>query len=278
MSRMQTTALKSLIGTADAGGYTLPDELLTAWNTYQAVQALTLPELPQMPVDAAAARLVASVTAGDPLDLLEVGRDAQRVEDDRQAVAIAQRVLAEAIEQADNAVSSLAADLTERIITEHLRPAYQDVLSKAHTAGAALEGYGLDPHTLLQAPAKARGAYFDLSSLVERRTAIWTARRNANAIGYRTVQHDTENRFLEFANPLAFHPNLPAAARFPGVPAPEDPKAHLLWLITPEATAAKPWLPTPDEQDQAWHEVYGAAVENRRVRAVAARAYAGQQV
>jgi hypothetical protein len=35
-------------------------------------------------------------------------------------------------------------------------------------------------------------------------------------------------------------------------PLPDDPTARLLWLVSDEACAGKPWVPSAAEQDAAW--------------------------
>lgn len=173
MSNAQINTLAKVIASAEPGGYTLPPELLESWNTFERVRGLTLADPESLPVDVAAALVVAAVASGKTPDVLEIGREMHRLENDRQAHGHAGRVLAEAREQAGNTAVSIASDLTERIIADHLKPALEAVYAGARECAAALHGYGLDTRKLLDAPPKARAAYNALGSLVVRRDLIF---------------------------------------------------------------------------------------------------------
>jgi len=259
MSRMEILSLTTLVSAADGGGYTLPEELLAAYRTYTRVKETELAAPARLDTETAAARLVAAVVGGEDPDLLAIGRE---VNDSTAALQVydhAQQVLRLAVEQAGERATFLAGDLTERIIVEHLRPAFQQVHAEAREVAQALQGYGLDPHALVTAPAKVRTAYGSLPFLVARRSIILTARRLVNTAGHRTPQHDVSGYFADFAEPLAFNSwwRLPAA--LPRVPAPEDPMEHLLWVVSDAAAPGKPWLPTVAEQDAAWWALLGEA-------------------
>ncbi len=123
---------------------------------------------------------------------------------------------------------------------------------QAREIAAALTGYGLDAHTLIKAPAKARNAYLRLPELVSRKAAILEARSRVNAIGHRTPEHDAQGLFATFREPMRFFPTWRLPAPIPRLPFPEDGTERLLWIVGPEAQAAEPWLPTVAEQDAAW--------------------------
>lgn len=273
MSRMEIQALTTLIETAEGGGHTLPTELLDAYRIHQRARALTVAAPLELDVDTAAARIVSAVAAGEEPDPLELGRNLDAADRDRQAANRAQLAVAAAIEQAANAAVLLAADLTERIITKHLRPAHDGVLDEARKSAADLAGYGLDPYTLITAPARARNAYAKLTDLATRRTVIRNAARKANALGHRTPQHDQAGFFSTFPKPMTFHPNCKPPTQIPALPFPEDPRELLLWLVGPEATAAQPWLPTVAEQDSAWWEQVGEQQQDRANAAQFARGF-----
>lgn len=262
MSRMQMTQLTNLIDGTEAGGYTLPDDITNAVRTHARVKALELAAPATLDFDTAAARVVSAAASGEAVDVLALGREIHDVERGRLAHDAATRLLGEAIEQAANLAVNTAADLTEAVIAHHLRPALEDVHEKAREAAAGLDGYGLDTHALLTAPAKARNAYMTLSGLVARRDLILTARRWANTIGLRQPQHDGEYLFASFRDPLALVPGWKPGARIPQLPVPEDPSARLLWIVG-DGAVAKPWLPTMAEQDAAWWDRFGEAQQMR---------------
>jgi len=211
-------------------------------------------------------------------DVLELGTAVAQAETDRQATEKARAVLAAAIEQAGNAATSVASDLTETIITQHLRPALDEVYARVRAVSAQLDGYGLDPHRLVTAPSKVRGAYGELPCLLARVAAILTARKHANFLGHRESQHDASGLFADYQTPLALSPQWKPPAQIPRIPAPADPTERLLWIVSEAAAPAQPWLPTMAERDAAWWSQFGEAQEMRATRAMSARAYGGQRV
>ena len=280
MSRMETTALTQLVQSAEGAGYTLPTELLDAYATYHRVKALEVPEPAVLDAEGAASRIVSATAAGETVDLIAAACQWERATRDTQTASQAQMLVNAATEQAAHLAAGLADTLTEQIITEHLRPALEAVYAKTREVAAALEGYGLDPHTLVTAPTKARSAYAALPGLVTRRQMIYTARPLVNALGYRKPQHDVNGLFAELADPMALSPTWRPPMAVPQIPAPTDPTERLLWIVTDAAAPAKPWLPTVEEQDEAWWAQFGDAVDNMAQRhrdglAIGARAPIG---
>ena len=278
MSRMKNNALTTLVESAEAGTFTLPADVLDACRTYTRVRAVELTELEPLHAETAAARLVSAVAAGEGPDLATLAGEVQRSVTNENVAYQAKGILGEAIEQTGTSATYLAADATERIITDHLRPALEEVHAEAKKVVDALGGHALDTHSLLSSPPKVRAAYLSLPSLVSRRLGILNARHLANTLGDRELAHDTQGLYADFANPLAFSPGWKPPARVAPIPWPEDTTAALLWIVSDEVAAAKPWLPTVAEQDAAFWEQFGKDQEMRATMAVAARAYAGQQV
>jgi len=194
----------------------------------------------------------------------------------RRITDTASTVRAAAVELAGDLATSLAADAADRIITDHLRPAFDDVLEQARAAAAKLGSHGLNPRALLSAPKAARDSFHDLERLADRHRAIQTARIKANSIGLRQPEHDVEYIFSTFRRPMEFAPGWVAnTARLPRPPYPDDPTESIYWLVTDEqAIAAGPWLPTTAEHDSVWWSVFGEGVETRAALAGAARSWA----
>lgn len=263
MSNAQNSTLAKLVGNAEAGGYTLPAELIDAWQTVERVRALDLGVPDSLAADVAAAQVVAAVTSGKTPDMLEVGREMHRLESDRQAQGHASRALAEARELAAAAAVSVAVDMTERLISDHLRPALEDVYAKAKESAPALMGFEKRPP--YAAPAKAAKAYDDLDRLAGRRSVIFGARSWVNFIGSRQPQHDPEGMFVEFEHPELLTPwwNSQGVVRWPGLRevAPEDPAVRLAWVVSDAVAPARPWLPTVAEQDEQWWSMFGEKLE-----------------
>jgi hypothetical protein len=273
MSRAAITILTKLVESAEGGGYTLPDALTAAYATYLKVQALKAPE--PSPPDArdAAAQIVATVAAGEVADLVALGDELEQAALRAQGHERVLTALSLAVEQAAGA--AVAPARPEVVIAEHLRPALERVHAEAREVAAALAGYGLDPHKLISAPAKVRNAYAKVPELVARSEAIYTARRWVNTLGNRIPEHDAQGLFALFADPLSLFPGRYQQSR---LPLPEDPAERLLWMVSPKATAARPWLPTVAEQDAAWLKEFGEEARARAGRNVAARAALGQAV
>ncbi len=228
MTRAQINTLTSLIDSAEAGGWTLPADVLEAHRIYRHVAALNLEPPAALDAYTAAARIVTATTAGEPVDPLAAGRELRHAEEERQAHDQAKRILQLAVDQAATAAGNLAAERTEQIITDYLAPALEDVHAQAREAAAALKGHPLDGPSMAAAPTKARAAYVSLTALVTRRQLIFTARRWANNVGYRVPQHDDAGLFAEFANPTALMPRWQPGMR-PAINAPEGSVERLLW-------------------------------------------------
>lgn len=264
MSRMEINALRTMADAAEAGRYTLPAELSSSLETYRRTVAIEVPQPQQFNADAAAARLVAHLAGGGTPDLASLVEQAATAEHQHVAVERARLVTTMAIEQATEAAVHLASDLTERIIAEHLRPAFLELLTEAREVAAALDGYGLNLTALITAPAKVRGAYAKLPDLVARHRLLWDARSKANAIGHRKAQHAGSEIFTAFEDAMAMRPGWKAPARILPLDAPTEPVEYLLWLVSPAAAPGKPWLPTIAEQDAAWWKQFGEGQEMRR--------------
>ncbi len=278
MNRAQTMALAKLIDSAEAGGYTLPAKLLDAWRTYQRVKALDVPTRETLSPEAAAARIVSTVAAAESPDVTGLARELANARLEDEADEHARGILARASDQAGEAAITVAYDLTETIISKHLAPALAEAFARTREAAAALDGYGLDLHRLMTAPAKVRNAYADLPALAAKRQTILTASKSANAVGNREPQRDTTGLFADFRKPLTFFPTWRHPARIPAIPFPADQIERLLWFVGDAATAAEPWLPTMAERDAAWEAQFGDEERARATRNIAARAYAGQAV
>ena len=163
---------------------------------------------------------------------------------------------------ADRLVSAVRATADETI-TDHLRPAHDDVLEQARAAVADLDGHPPVPVELINASAKVRKAYGRLGELAHRLDLIRRARSTIIGITGQTANHDVNGLFAAFANPLVFWGGQPPpfGAR---IPAPADPVARLAWLVT-DAAPAEAWLPTLAEADAAWEaSVLGERVGRRK--------------
>lgn len=259
-------ALTKLIDRRETGRYTLPDELLTAHDLARRVGILE-PKMPEpLELDTAAARALAALAAGKSVDVTGLAVEVRQAERRRADVQTGYRVVAAATEQAQTAAVGLAADLTETIITEHLRPVHDQLLDQARADTATLGGRPLDPTSLLDAPAPVRKAWRSLRDAAHRYRQLRDARHLANVTGLRELSQDTRGQFAVVRDPRALFPGLPgydSTAPTPRLPVPDGDVELMGWLVT-DAAPAGPWLPTTDEQDARWHELYGAAVRRQQ--------------
>jgi len=160
---------------------------------------------------------------------------------------------------------SAARDVADTIITEHLRPRYDQTMSQARKLVPSLAGASLTTEALVTGPAKVREAWQAMRELEHQRSVLVTARGHANKAGERNPQQDTNYEFSTLRKPRALFPGLADTVATPrnwGIP--KEPVARMLWFLT-DAQTAEPWLPTVAEQDQAWEAVYGEA--HRKVAA-----------
>lgn len=268
----QLTALTTLVQTAQHAGFTLPDDVTTAHDVWLRLSQTEIPEPRSFDAQDAADRIVQAVTNGDRFDPIDLCRDALKARDEERLHTEAAAALALAVNKAASAAVATAESAADEIVVEHLRPAYEELLTEVREVAEVLRPY-TDPTTFqldLQAiigatSAKGRDAYLGLPRLVERHRLIRQARDRANAVGALRPQYDGQDMFASFADPMAFHPGWKHPAPVPPLPAPQDPTARLLWTASEQAAAARPWLPTVAEQDTAWWERFGQAVENRRM-------------
>jgi hypothetical protein len=263
-------ALTRLVGLQDAGGFTLPRELLDAAALPSRVGDLALPELPAYRIEQAADDVLSDLLADRPADL---DGYAQRLADlaaARERYGLAQTIAANALEQAQSVAVNAAADMADRIITTCLRPAFEALQQDIAGHAKALDGHPLDDRSLITAPAKVRTAWSELRVHADQYGTLREARAAMNTAGLRVPEHDTGGEFATFQHPHRITGHTPGStARAPRPEMPEDPVMRMLWLVGPAARGV-PWLPTTREQDSAYLAVYGEGQAMRRTAAALA--------
>jgi hypothetical protein len=151
-----------------------------------------------------------------------------------------------------------AAQACDALVAEHLRPAYAEVLARAADVARTLAPYIDDrflPDTprVMTASRRVRKAYLALPALVRRHSLILAAREWANALGERTPEWDRRGLFSVLEDPFALVAGTAAGRPYddiPEPPVPDDDTARLLWLVSDEGRAGKPWLPSVAEGDR----------------------------
>ncbi len=263
--RGRTQAIKALIPLQEPGNFTLPANLLTAHELPAKVRAVPLPSPEPYDVHSAANEMLHVLGSGETPDLAKLARRVSQTERATLDVMTAQRVAADALEQAEHVVLGVIGDTADRIITGCLRPAFEANLDEARKHSGALAGHPLDTRALVTAPAKVRTAWAAVGECANRYHVLREARHLVNVAGLRQVQHDTDGKFGTFERPAELFPGYDPSKpmRMPAFEFPSDPVDLMVWLVGP-AAAARPWLPTAEQQDKAWLSLYGEAAEMRR--------------
>jgi hypothetical protein len=258
-----------LVDLSKLAGFTLPEELVAAYEAAVTIQELTLSPPPLLDVETGAEQLTATVIRGEPVDLLQLGRDIELGTRTRSAVQAGQLAQRSALERSVDRLTSLAHSLADEIIVTHLQPAYRAVLAEAEEPAKIVRQHPLSSQNLrlkdTNEVRSVRAALRKLEPAAARRTAIAQARVQANRLGARKPLHDTDNSFANLRRPMALVPGWVPGSRFAFPAVPVDPIEHLVWL-TGEAAIAEPWMPSCEQQDQIWLSIYGEELARRQAR------------
>ncbi len=275
--RGRHAALSNLVAWQEQGGYELPAGVLAAVDVLHTTQALTVPDPPPLRhIEDVAAHAVDLLTGGEPVDPVELSAQAATARELAAHLDDAKRLVTLATESAGLRALAVATALADEIVVVHLRPPFEDVLNQARALAPSLQGADLNAGGW-DATKSVRDARRTLSGLADRHRVIRSARTAIIGIAGQEPEHDTGGQFLLLRQPQALTAGYAANRPMPRPPIPENPEAALLWLVT-EGAPGKPWLPTTSEQDAAWLNLFGEALDKRRAASVSARAYAGQNV
>jgi len=263
--RGRTHALTRLVEMREAGGFTLPAELLDAHALPAQVRAVPQPPLDAYTVQDAADELLHTLGRGETAGLAALAQSVRHADESGSATALGRRITVDALEHAENAAINTAADLADRVICDHLRPAFDETLGQVRRNRGALHGKPHDARALVTASAKARAAWSEVDACAGRYRILREARHLANVAGLRQAESDVQGMFATFAAPLVLTPGYSpgTSAAPPRIEFPADDIELMLWL-TGDAAGAKPWLPTVSEQDAAWAAVFGEGVLTRQ--------------
>lgn len=261
------SVLGRLLEGARAGNYTLPGRLVDLHQTGRLLKNFGLSAPLYFGRDEAAARLVDAAMDSRPLDPMGLCAEMHRSRTDRLLYQEALELLTRATRRVEDAQVREAAQTCDAIVMEHLRPAYRAVLHRAREVARRLGPYiddrfQLDTPRIITASLKVRNAYLALPRLVRQHGRILAAREWANALGGRAPEYDRRGLFSVFENPFAFTAAL--GLPYDDVPVPllpDDDTARLLWLVSEEGDAGKPWLPSAAEQDAAWQRHFARPLQ-----------------
>lgn len=248
--------LAPLFAGYDADAYTLPADLLAARGAVQRLQAAVTAE----PPTPAAARdqlvhdMVDAARTDAPLPALTEYHQATARHADWMTRSLA---LQDAVGVAEGQLQ-----LTDEIITEHLRPALADVeRDLARLASVLPEGVTDRFLSSPSATQKARQAWSDLEHVARRYEAIMRA--HSMVTGH--AQHEDDGEWAWCENLVELWPLWRQPAGFtPGnkvAPWPTDPRERLLWLSHHGAQLV---VLTRDERTERFQEKYGEAIARQR--------------
>ena len=261
--------LADLVALAEAGHFTLPDEVVDA---HRLAHRLTV-EVSQPHTDRvhqARERLVAAFTQaaanGAPWP---DGHDVLEAEAADRADKEAFNALERAATAAQANFAGLVSDVADDLIATSLRPAVDRVLEETTQAAKALGAYAAagNVEQLLTAPKAARAAWIALDALAGRYGVL----RKARGVLVRAIlnggqqQVDDTNLFAEIRN----LPDLwPTWRQRTQPPWPDGGRERMLWLAGPDVEV---WMPTVAEQDARYREVFAEGLDRAaQARAVAA--------
>lgn len=272
MDRTTSKPYADLLRGADGGAYTLPktvdvarrgvDELARAIAT---VAGTAVPEVVR--ADRAESIVEQAIAEGRLPD--DYGVDdviAARAAVERRDDVLAMLTLAH--EGAVDRFRAIVAEHSDTIVVDHLRPAFDQVLTTLRRIAPKLAGMPIAGDTGARAWRDAdspqRAAYRALDELVPRLAMIraghsdvlngqWRASGGEHGIG--VFGHQPESAiYRSIRNVDALWP--PKTRRRDAAPWPTEPREHALWLVAGEA---EPWLPTFAEETA----VYRAAEVDR---------------
>lgn len=248
MSTMRDTTAP-LFDAAGAGHFTLPAHLTKMRAGLTALQETVEPALrteADEHADLVAATTAAAV-AGHPLPdvaAIETARLEERLAADRFDVRI------KAAQGLTWQITNAVLEAADEIITDHLRPVFDHIVTDLRAAVDVTAKYADDPVRALNAPAKERKAFADIPNLVGEYSTIAAARRVLTDCGARPAR-DVDGEFAAVRNIDQLWPR----ERRQYSPRPWGTGADgTTWLLR---NGAQLWLPTPAEQDARYDEVYG---------------------
>lgn len=263
-----TATFPRLFPAADAGHITLPEAVTKARVAYDHIctETFTEPETHYDELGRLVAETVSAVQHGQPLPDCSAIDDARRAE---QVAADQADVLRQATETL--AARVLGSIDPAEVMTKHLQPAHAKVVKELTAALATVAEHHASGKSVLLASQKVRAAEASIDGLLERYTAIRTARVDLDIFRAYAPEMDVDGEFSEVRNPndvwqRSEHRNFNAGTP----PWPLTPtRARVTWFLT---HGCEVWLPTPAEQDTRFRTVYAeaiAAAEEQRYRGAA---------
>jgi len=126
--RGRLVALSHVVAWQEVGGYQLPADVRAAVDVHRAAQALTVPEPPPLRhLGDVASHAVDVLAAGQAVDPVKMAANMEAARDLAARLDTARSLVGLAVESAAGRAVAAATDACDRVIVEHLQPAYVDV-------------------------------------------------------------------------------------------------------------------------------------------------------
>lgn len=181
----------------------------------------------------------------DPATVVEAERAAEAHEAKVEALTAARGDIAEDLAEAVHSLS-------DRLIVENLRPAFEVTVDQIRTVADALPA-DLSADALLRSPDKVRKAWLGLDETIGRLTRLREQAEHLRRL--RPAQLDESGECRTFRNLRAVW-----AEYQPGRTPPWSgltPREAVLWQVR---AGLEPWLPTGEEQDARFEEIHAAGL------------------
>ena len=257
--------LETIFSLGDRGVIELPAEIGMLRTSLDRLTALEMPTS-RHPLDVAADLTEATIQAAHADTLAHVdytapiraAEEAQAAQHRAEAIVAAQEAVANRLQSVVHSNST--------VIVKLLQPRFArlivDLREGLQTAAA-----WPDPVQALNAPAKVRTKLAAVHSSRSEVDSILAARATLNRLGYRS-QLDLAGEFGMCKN---FDALWPRQSRQLNPRPPWNDEDMLTWLLM---NGGAVWLPTLDEQDARYDEVYGAATREHQNNLRSSRALA----
>lgn len=257
-------ALHKLVELREAGGYDLPAAVVQAYELTKKVAALPVEPAAAFLHEDAAVAVLAAIGKGATPNLVDLGAQVRKAIEAATNTEHANRILATAREKADYAALGVMQRHADDVVVGNLRSAFEATLDTARRHAATLGSHPTDPGSIVTASAKVRSAWASLRDSAQQYRVVRQARQLANDAGVRAPEHDEQHQFATLRDPFSLFPERRGTS-MPQIPYPNNDVDLVLWLVVGAGGQAQPWLPTAQEQDQAWLDEYGEQSERRRV-------------
>ncbi|MGY1730144.1 hypothetical protein ACI798_01390 [Geodermatophilus sp. SYSU D01045] len=250
----------TLFAGAEDNRWTLPASLVEARDAVVRLGGLAAQAWDQAPEQPHAIRdrVAAQIAAGADVDLGPIHTAQQAVTDHDERMALIRR----AQEIAGNRLAGELHDQAGSVIADHLQPVLAELVDQLKRDFAAIAHIPADAplSVVLTQPKPVREAAIRIDTAVAEYDTLRAAYSLARKLGTQRETDDGYGFFFEIRNTEQVWPGITGlfAVTPSDIPWPTtSTRDRLAWFFAHEA---QPWMPTAQEQDHRWHEVFGERV------------------